>query len=198
MTDLDLTQLTQDGDTLELPDGRTLRVRVEPDQDYNPFEDFDIYGRISDLRWGPDNRSLENVYGNLERPHDFDGNAEKIDIISGRIWWQPPKDGPKRGTPEFREWRSFIIDLASYGGVGVILELLDEVPDAYGQPVVRHTASLWGIDSLDDGYITEVVRDLAHELGLHKPTQSQPNLAQLNTVFLDDIGRWENEGGLVV
>ena len=70
-----------------------------------------------------------------------------------------------RGTPEFAEFRRLVLDLLEYGYKGVTLELCDGT-DAYGRPVVRDVASLWGIDSLDNGYLAEVISELAGELDI--------------------------------
>jgi hypothetical protein len=150
----ELADLYNDGDTVELGDGRELRLRIEPD-DINPFDEFDTYGKIA---WS----GRVNDYGYEQRPAGFDGNAERITILNDRVWWQPPAD-VKRSDPHFRELRALVSDLASFGCVGVSLELL-EGEDAYGRPIVRRVASLWGIDSLANGYLAEVVSELAAEL----------------------------------
>jgi hypothetical protein len=46
MSEADLAQLSGDDDTMELDDGRTLRLLIKPD-DINPFDEFDCYGRIA-------------------------------------------------------------------------------------------------------------------------------------------------------
>ena len=47
--------------------------------------------------------------------------------------------------------------------IGVVLELC-EGEDHCGAPIVRDSASLWGIDSLEDGYLLTVVGELWGEL----------------------------------
>ena len=149
-----------DGDRAEvkLSRGRMLRLRIEPDQD-SDLNDFDCYGRTA-----PTKRSRYSDYPDT-RPQGFDGNAEKIWLGGDAIWWQPPADGPARGTAEFRSLRALVRDLAEYGFHGVVLELTRGV-DAYHRPIVRNVASLWGIDSLEDGYLREVAGELAAELGI--------------------------------
>jgi hypothetical protein len=84
---LDLTSLTDDGDTLELPDGRTLRLRIEADLDTNLFEQpNEAYGKVA---WVERNRSTGRPY---PRPDGFDGSAEKLYTSRSPYWWQPPKD----------------------------------------------------------------------------------------------------------
>lgn len=157
---MDLTELRDDGDTIDLEDGRKLRLRIEPDMDAQ-INDFDSYGKIE---WGTKDQNS----GHEQRPKGFNGNAEKLSIYSGGVslWWQPPEGmTAKRGTEAWRQERSAIRDLAEYGFKGVILEVLDG-EDAYHRPIVTKTASLWGIDSFDHGYLTEVLGDLATELGI--------------------------------
>lgn len=174
----DLSALDEDGDTVGLADGRTLRLSILVDQD-SQVTDFgpEAYGSFA---W-PDEYRDRNT-GQPRRPDGFDGNAEKLNTISGPIWWQPSPDSPlQRGTQEWSDFRTFLGDLISFGFKGVRLEIL-EGEDAYGRAIVRAEASLWGIDTLDthaytdaegvhhpfvrNGYLTEIVRELAAELDL--------------------------------
>lgn len=148
-----LDRLDGDGAEIKLSRGRALRLRIETDQD-SDLNDFDCYGRTAPTSDYPDTR-----------PQGFDGNAEKIWLSGDAIWWQPPTDGPARGTAEFRSLRAMVRDLAEYGFHGVVLELTHG-HDAYRRPIVRNVASLWGIDSLENGYLREVVGELAAELGI--------------------------------
>lgn len=153
-TTIDLSSLTEDGDTLDLGDGRTLRLRIRPDEDIDPFKEFDCYGKLSECRTDG------------QRPAGFDGNAEKLRLQHDCYWWQPPADGPKRGTDEFASLRQSVIDVANDGLYGVVLELLSG-KDGYGQPIVAKVESLWAIDGLrQNDYLSTVVRDLADEMGL--------------------------------
>lgn len=147
---VEIEDLTQDGDVIDLPDGRKLRLRIQPD-DTNPFTEYETYGKVE---WA--NRRYER-----QRPDGFDGNAE---ILNG-AWWQPPADGPKRGTEEFAKFRQLVLKLIEFGMETVILEVLDG-EDAYHRPIVTQVTSLGGIDSLEDGYLAEVVKELGEELGL--------------------------------
>lgn len=149
----------EEGDRVELPDGRTLRLRVTPD-DIDPFTEYDCYGMASRC----DDYSSERFYRN--RPDGFTGNAEKLWLQQngGCIWWEPPKDGPKRGTESFGAFRSFINDLASFGMSVYTLELCDGT-DAYGHAIVVKVASVGGIEPFPaDDYKREIVGDLASEL----------------------------------
>ena len=159
-TELDLSPLQDDGDTLDLGDGRMLRLRIEVDQSAS-INDYDCYGRVST------ERERETLWGYKSRPSDVTGNAEKLwyGNLGFLGWWEPPAD-VKRTDPHFRELREEVKELLAYGFSGVILELC-EGRDYYGKPVVINSASLWGIDSLDNGYIHEVVRELADEMGVN-------------------------------
>jgi hypothetical protein len=150
---IDLDSLTDDGDVIDLPDGRKLRLRVEHD-DINPFNEYETYGKIE--------TGVRTGFTDDGRPDGFDGNSERL---MHQCWWQPPTDGPKRGTEEFAKFRRLVLDLINYGMHWVALEVLDS-EDAYGRPIVVSVASLGGIDSLEDGYLAEVVKELGDELGL--------------------------------
>jgi hypothetical protein len=154
---LDLSTLREDGDTLELDDGRVLRLKIEIDQDTSINDSPDCYGKINDevLR--------RNEMGYYARPKNFTGNAEQLRYGNyGPWWWEPPVD-VKRTDPNFKALRDNVRELLAFGFKSVILELCQD-NDCYGNYIVRHVASLWGIDSLDNGYIHEVVRELASEL----------------------------------
>lgn len=153
--------LREHGDALELDDGRTLRLLVQSDQDWQPFEEIDCYGSIYAV----------NRWGNGDRPSECDGNAEKLSILHDVVWWQPPIDGPKRGEPGFAGFRQLVIDLASFGGHVVTVEVL-QGEDAYHNAIVVDVASLSGIDSLDGGYLEEVIGELLAELGVEIPAEA--------------------------
>ena len=160
-------ELTQDGDTYSLAEDvddettRFLRLKIEPDQDTQPFQEYDCWGRI-------DYDGRPNDYGHPSRPEGFDGNAERLwlDQNGGPVWWQPPTGDyeVKRSDPQWESFRRHVIDLASYGMCGVIVELCDG-EDAYHRPIVVKTASLWGIEVMyDRDYLAEVVRELVEEV----------------------------------
>jgi len=156
---LDLSSLEDDEDTLELPDGRVLRLKIEVDQDAS-INDFDFYGKVSTEHWNTTD------YGYKTRPSDMTGNAEKLWYGNyGPWWWEPPAD-VKRTDTHFPALRDSVRELLAFGFRGVILELC-EGTDYYDELIVINSASLWGIDSLDNGYIHEVVRELADEMGVN-------------------------------
>jgi len=150
----DASDMTDDGDTVELFDGTTLRLRIEADQDYNGFDEADCYGRIGIDR-------ADYYYGRARRPEGFDGNAEKVSTIGGPMWWQPPTD-VKRTDEGFAALRSLVSDLASFGWHIITVEHCEGV-DAYGRGIVRGVASLGGIDSVDDATVRDIVADLIDE-----------------------------------
>lgn len=87
MTPQDIAeQLDDDGATVDLPDGRTVRFRVEADPDTS-IRDFDGDGTFSQYSY-----DYSDDAGKV-RPAGMDGNAEKIQIDRGAfVWWQPPAD----------------------------------------------------------------------------------------------------------
>lgn len=155
---IDFSSLEDDGDTLELADGRTLRLKIEVDQDTNISDFPDCYGRLTE------ERVRRNDYGYEARPSDMTGNAEKLWYGNdGPWWWEPPVD-IKRSNPMFRELRDNVRELLAFGFAIVTLELL-QGEDAYRRPIVVESASLGGIDFTSrSSYIHEVVSELAHEL----------------------------------
>jgi hypothetical protein len=159
LTKLDLSSLTDDGDALELEDGRVLRLKIEVDQDTSISDFPDCYGRLTE------ERVRNNDLGWPARPSDMTGNAEKIWYGNdGPWWWEPPVD-VKRTDPVFKSLRDNVRELLAFGFKGVTLELLSTC-DGCHRSQVDSSASLWGIDSLDNGYIHEVVSELADELGV--------------------------------
>lgn len=156
LTPEQLAQLADDGDVLKLDDGRMLRLRIEVDQDFS-INDYDGDGKT-------EQHAHSYSEDRPQRPAGFTGNAEKIQVDRGYwMWWEPPADGPKRGTPEFIAERARVRDLLECGFKGVVLELCVGI-DAYGRPIVVGSESLWAIDSLDNGYLAEVVSELAEEI----------------------------------
>ena len=159
----DLSDLTDDGDTYELPDGRTLRLRFEPD-DINPFDDNpDFYGLIA---WTERHR---DYVGDAQRPEGFNGAARKLWAGGDRFWWQPPKDVIEQGPDAVESMASQVKELAEYGYCCLILEVLYG-EDAYHRPIVVAATSLGGIEPFpDNDYVREVVQEQLAELGLEVP-----------------------------
>lgn len=168
--------LRDDNDTAALKDGRTARLRIEHDEAFT-IEDMgpEAYGLVA---W---DSHRTNDYGYPERPDGFDGNAEKVSTSDGRdrFWWQPPADlcgGWERGGEHFPKLRSLVADLVTYGFHVVTVEVLDGI-DAYNRPIVVAVASLGGIDSLDDGYLDDVVGELLGELDAEVADEEREGVA---------------------
>jgi hypothetical protein len=165
-----LDALDKDGATYELEDGRTLRLSIHPDNETTP-RDYECYGEYSEYAY----RYLYNE-GHTPRPAGFDGNAEKIEVDRGYwVWWQPPRGDyapidpatgkvARRDSETFREMRRAVLDLWHMGFCGVVLTVLEECDHGHEHEVA--SASLWGIDSLDNGYLREVVGDLLSEVNI--------------------------------
>ena len=161
-----LSDLFDDGDYVNLDDGRSVRLRIEPDQDTS-VRDYECYGEFSEYAYDYRHDHHE------PRPDGFDGDAEKIQVDRGLwMWWQPPRGDYaldyKRGTPEFATFRSFVIDLASYGFIGLIIE----VWHSCGECSTRHeetTASIWGVEwGTDDAYRRTLISELLAEVGFER------------------------------
>jgi len=158
LTKLDLSSLTDDGDTLTLDDGRVLRLKIECDQDATINDFGDCYGISGYVENG-----RRNDYGYYPRPEGFTGNSEKLWWGNdGPWWWEPPTD-VKRSDPVFKSLRDSVRELLEFGFKGVVLELC-EGKDYYGKQIVINSASLWGCDSVDAPYLQEIVRELADEM----------------------------------
>ena len=159
-----LESLAEDGDTVELENGRALRLRVQSDEcDVMDLWSDDCYGRIAFVS------GRTNVYGYpQDRPEGFDGNAEKLSYGRGDdAWWQPPAD-IKRGTEQFQTCRRVVRDLLEFGFYSVGLELLDGT-DAYGRPIVVNAAWLGGLEPMNyrawqDCLQNDVLPDLLSEV----------------------------------
>lgn len=157
-THVDLEDLRADGDTVKMDDHRELRLRIEVDQDAT-INDDEADGKVEWVRGDRDWSPMR-----YPRPNGFDGSARIIDHDNGyALWWQPYEG---LTDEQIRSERPRILDLVRYGFKGVILELLETIVDSQGgsHTVVVDTASLWGIDSLENGYLLEVVQELAAEL----------------------------------
>ena len=150
--------------TVDLGDGRAVRLRVEID-DSNPMnDDEDFNGKFAFVTG---TRTHDYIGGHNPRPAGFTGNAE---ILRGRgdpIWWEPPTDITiKRGSPEWSNYRQEVMELLEYGYRGYVLELC-EGKDFYGKPVVKDMRSVWHVEWNADGdYQRELIRDLLSEIGI--------------------------------
>lgn len=151
----DFHDLSDDGDTFDLPDGRTLKLRIEVDQDAS-INDYDCYGKVA---WVESRR-----FGYAARPDGFDGSAVKLWAPQNgdQFWWMPYRDevGGIYDTPEAR---AIVEDLMAFGFKDVGLELIETVTDSYDNEhdVVADTAWIGGVDK----FYPELLDDLLAELG---------------------------------
>lgn len=143
--------------SLELPDGMTLRLRDEPDEFCTINEFSDCYGKVV-FR----DRNRYSGHGQ-NRPDDFDGRAEVVRTFSDEFWWQPPSDVTKEHLPTLRNTVREILD---WGFKTLVLEICEDT-DAYGKSIVRDYTMLGGIEPmLDDKYIMELLVDMVQDLGI--------------------------------
>lgn len=157
-----LAGLCSDGDTVEVA-GRTVRLSVVSDgvQFADLAEMGDCYGHTAWCQRDPD-------YGrDRPRPDGFDGNAEKLHLRDGSVWWQPDPEGGTyrvKDPAAFAAFRQQIVDILEYGFMSYGLELLDGT-DAYGRPVVTACAWIGGVEPFADaGYVEALVADRFAEL----------------------------------
>lgn len=147
--------LTDDGDTFDLCDGRTLLLRIESD-DASPLDDADWFGAVSPIDTWRDSRA--------PRPAGFDGRARKLRPRDGVYWWQPPADVPDETIPAME--RS-LLDLLDYGysSVGVILKETVEDSRGNAHSVTVDAAWIGGVEPFPDpDYLATLVADLVAEL----------------------------------
>lgn len=152
-TDL-LADLVVDGATVDLPDGRSLRVRIESDPDYS-INDYDSDGRVAWVKHGAWTDHDD------PRPQGFTGRARKLCTFDGERFWWEPYEGLTKEQVDTETWR--IRELMTFGFHGIILELLDG-EDAYGRPIVVEQASLWGIDDVSPEFVCQIVGELVGEI----------------------------------
>lgn len=130
-----------------------FRARFTSDYDTS-FNDFDCYGKVSEYfdYWRGHHTS---------RPDGFDGSARKIEVdCSVYVWWQPPKDGPKVDTEEFKELALLVGRILMYGYQTLWVEKLDDEGN------VVDSNNLGGVDPVepDSEYIRGMVEEQIEEL----------------------------------
>lgn len=182
-----VAELRHDKDTAELPDGRILRLVIESD-DMDPFAEYgaDCYGRIE---WADDPR-LRGEYGYSVRPDGMDGNAERLHTGRDAYWWQPPADGPKRGTDEFEMARQLVRDLLEYGMSVAIVEVC-QGEDAYGRPIVVGSSALGGIEpasAIDPAILRDVVEDAIANVPDRPPVETDENGEPIHVGHFSRLG----------
>ena len=154
--DIDLTALTDDGDTIEIGERHRLRLRIEVDE-VSSINDYESDGRVE---WCNDRDP------HAPRPDGFTGAAEKLWAPQncGAFWWQPwdakewaalPDDVKRR-----ERWR--ICRLMAFGFKQIGLELQEQITDSFSGEHWVEIATEWlsGVD----GFYPEIVPDLAGQL----------------------------------
>lgn len=149
-----LAELTADKAELWADDETVgYRLVVEPDYD-SSINDSDCYGKVSSY--------IEYMRNKRPRPEGFTGAAVKIAVDrSGFVWWEPYREGSKvYNGPEDRE---LVTRLLQEGFTYVAVVKLRQCDMGHVHELDR--AGLGGIDSLENGYLAEVVDELLDELG---------------------------------
>ena len=168
MTDIDTSTLTEDGDTLELPDGVTVTLIVRPDE-YQSGMDYingmDCMGKVA---WVDDRR---NRYSDnpAPRPDGFTGAARKITTGYGdSYWWEPYREG--HTVYWDREQQDAVRDLLMYGPYEIALKFRKRC-ECCGTVNTIHEQWLGGIDSAE--YAAECVAELFDE-ALYEMKETNP------------------------
>lgn len=143
--------------SVTLDDGTVLRITKEIDEDWNIIENDEFYGQ------------LEWTSARAERPHPFNGNAEKLPVHtsarSTALWWQPPQD-VKRTDDTFWKLRRRVIDIVNGDIYAMGVVVTARTPcGACGGHSQEKTASIWGVESdTDNLYLADLVQDLLTEV----------------------------------
>lgn len=159
---LDLAALTDDGDELELPGGRVLVLKVEPDDDLSIMDEQGEGMWCGRLSWPVRNRET----GRDERPRDFDGGARLIRFGCGydAIWWQVPKDLLDGTSPaeSLDMTERAIVRLLEEGYVQVGVQLWEVVTDSRDQEhrVMVDDAWIGGVDEVYPELVEELVEEV--------------------------------------
>lgn len=153
----EFSDLTTDGDTIQLSERFSLRLDIRPDEDTS-IEDYDCFGKIEESR-------RTNDYGWPVRPDGFDGAARIVDRDRFSVtWWQPWEGASEEDAKKFLPTLS---DLRNYGWDLIGLTLVEHVSDSCGgtHEVDVTTAWLGGVEAMcEDSYRSEVASDLWHEI----------------------------------
>lgn len=176
LDDIDTSDLTSDGDTLDVSDRFRLRLRIEADDEpaSHHINDADCWGKVSKYAYG----YRDSEY--RQRPDGFTGRARKIEVARGYIvWWEPYADEYgyqlDDGTWASAKWDQlpraeidkqveYMTDLLRDGfkQVGLTLEefISTTTQPSIGRWVEVDTAWVGGVDV----FYPELIADLAAEL----------------------------------
>lgn len=153
----DLSTLRYDGDTIDLGNGRSLRLSIEPDQDTSVNDDSVCYGQVQ--------------WTNGDRPESFTGLARIIERDRGsNLWWQPWDGATEQQATEFLPT---LVELITYGFSVVGLHLRETISDSLGHDhtVTIDSTYLGGVDDISSNYLPEILSGMIHEL----PTATTTN-----------------------
>ena len=136
-----------------------LVVEVHHDEDAS-INDYESDGRISHY--------VSHRDGHDPRPEGFTGRARKLEVDrSGFVWWEPYAEGgwwDGLNVAQQRAEAQRIADLVQSGFVGVSLDRQTKCDQGHWHS--EDVASLWGIDSLANGYMREILVDLLSEVSV--------------------------------
>lgn len=159
-----LADLTDDGDVYVFDGTRyslTLHIEVDDITAMEHINDADCWGRVE---WAKVDRDT----GYCTRPRHFTGAARKLTIngwhMEGEVWWEPYREGHK--VYDDPETIAYMRRLLGDGFRQVGVTLHEIVSDSLGHPHTVVVASDWlcGIDSLDNGYLADVIDGRIAEL----------------------------------
>jgi hypothetical protein len=143
-------QLTEDGDRVELDDGRRVVLVIEPDQDTSIFDEQGEGVWCGRLEWVAYRDGRDTP-----RPTGFDGRARKLHTRDGFVWWQVPADVPQESI---RGMGQQIIYLIEYGYLVVGLKVWERCDHAEWHEV--DATYRGGVDA----FYPELIEELAGEL----------------------------------
>lgn len=156
----DLSDLTADGDYVDLADGRRVTLRIESDEyagGWNDQMDAECYGTVQWTRDG-------------SRPAGFDRSARKIQTQDcDTCWWQPPTAkaiGTVWTAEQWVEQTAYVRERVEEGWYSVGLQVSEIVTDSIGREhrVVLDTAWIGGVDTVTGDYLAELVVEQYYEV----------------------------------
>lgn len=152
-------ELRWDGDTVELPNGETLTLHVEPDQDTSILDEQGEGVWCGRLEWAEPNHYTDGYV----RPEWADGAAELLrPWFTEPLWWRPATDVVKDRELRDRMRRS-LLELLEFGYSVVTVEAFRH-RDIYGRGCVEAVASLGSVEACLDGVLADVVPEVVAEV----------------------------------